>query len=134
VLSSCRPTWNEGALLSEAQWDISPFLRRNFCTFEDRGTPFDDLDAQRAWLAGFAGTWAEWSDDEPAKDALVVTSRYPPGIAGHGQSGARSRQQARYSGRRGQESGVRSQSNRESAKSGARFNISIASLYAAMLA
>ncbi|EGV16271.1 hypothetical protein ThimaDRAFT_4498 [Thiocapsa marina 5811] len=34
--------------------------------------PLDDAQAQRVWLAGFAGAWAEGGSDEAAEDALVA--------------------------------------------------------------
>ncbi len=34
--------------------------------------PLDDAHVQRAWLAGFAGAWADRGGDEPAEDALVT--------------------------------------------------------------
>ena len=42
--------------------------------------PLDDAQAQRAWLAGFAGAWAERSGDEAAEDALVAALEGRPAL------------------------------------------------------
>ena len=42
--------------------------------------PLDDAHAQRAWLAGFAGAWAECSGEEPAEDALVAALAGRPAL------------------------------------------------------
>jgi hypothetical protein len=42
--------------------------------------PLDDAHAQRAWLAGFAGAWAERSGDEAAENALVAALQGRPAL------------------------------------------------------
>jgi hypothetical protein len=42
--------------------------------------PLDDARAQRAWLAGFAGAWAEGSGDEPAEDSLIAALEGRPAL------------------------------------------------------
>ena len=42
--------------------------------------PLDDAHAQRAWLAGFAGAWAEGGSDEAAEDDLVAALAGRPAL------------------------------------------------------